>query len=120
MTSAPLTLGVDGGATRCRARLRDGEGELLAEASGAAANIHVDFAAAIAVLRALVEEVLRKAGLGDADSGRSRSASGSPGSRTGATPPESLRLFPAFGSCAPRTTLPPPASARTRARTAGW
>ena len=26
MTSAPLFLGVDGGATRCRARLRDADG----------------------------------------------------------------------------------------------
>ena len=50
MTGAPLYLGVDGGATRCRARLRDADGKALAEASGAAANIHVDFAAAVAVL----------------------------------------------------------------------
>ena len=52
VTSAPLYLGVDGGATRSRARLRDADGQLLAEASGAAANIHVDFAAAIAAMRA--------------------------------------------------------------------
>jgi glucosamine kinase len=67
MTGAPLTLGVDGGATRCRARLRDANGEALSEASGAAANIHVDFAAAIAVLRAVVGEVMDKAGLARAD-----------------------------------------------------
>ena len=65
MTSAPLTLGVDGGATHCRARLRDADGESLAEASGAAANIHVDFVAAIVAMRAVVDEVLAKAGLGD-------------------------------------------------------
>jgi len=65
VTSAPLTLGVDGGATHCRARLRDADGELLAEASGAAANIHVDFAAAVTAMRAVVDEVLAKAGLGD-------------------------------------------------------
>jgi glucosamine kinase len=46
--SSALYLGVDGGATRCRARLRDVDGKLLAEAVGAAANIHVDFAASIA------------------------------------------------------------------------
>ena len=63
MTSAPLFLGVDGGATRCRARLRDADGRALAEASGAAANIHVDFAAAIAAMRAVVDEALRQAGL---------------------------------------------------------
>lgn len=70
MTNAPLAIGIDGGATRCRAGLRDAEGKLLVEASGAAANIHVDFDAAIAALRALVEDVLGKAGLGDADRAR--------------------------------------------------
>ena len=65
MSGAPLMLGVDGGATHCRARLRDAHGKLLAEASGAAANIHVDFAAAVAAMRAAVDEVLAKAGLGD-------------------------------------------------------
>jgi glucosamine kinase len=63
MSGAPLYLGVDGGATRCRARLRDAEGKTLAEASGAAANIHVDFAAAVAVMRGLIDEVLGKAGV---------------------------------------------------------
>jgi glucosamine kinase len=70
MTGAPLYLGVDGGATRCRARLRDANGETLAEASGAAANIHVDFAAAIAVLHALVGAIMDKRGLTDADRAR--------------------------------------------------
>ena len=68
MTGA-LYLGVDGGATRCRARLRDANGQALAEASGAAANIHVDFAGAVAALRAVVDELLAKAGLQDADRG---------------------------------------------------
>ena len=67
MTGA-LYLGVDGGA-RCRARLRDANGQTLAEASGAAANIHVDFAGAVAALRAVVDELLAKAGLQDADRG---------------------------------------------------
>ena len=70
VTSAPLFLGVDGGATRCRARLRDADGRALAEAVGAAANIHVDFAAAIAAMRAVVDEALGKAGLADGDRGR--------------------------------------------------
>jgi len=67
VSGGPLYLGVDGGATRCRARLRDAEGKLLMEASGAAANIHVDFAAAVAALSAVVDEVLAKAGLSDVD-----------------------------------------------------
>jgi glucosamine kinase len=64
VTSAPLFLGVDGGATRCRARLRDADGRALAEANGAAANIHVDFPAAVASMRAVVDEALREAKLG--------------------------------------------------------
>jgi glucosamine kinase len=70
LTNAPLTIGVDGGATRCRGRLRDANGKALAEATGAAANIHVDFAAAIAALRAVVEDVLAKAALSDGDRAR--------------------------------------------------
>jgi glucosamine kinase len=65
VTTAPLYLGVDGGATHCRARLRDADGNVLAEASGAAANIHGDFAAAVAAMRAAIDVVLAKAGLGD-------------------------------------------------------
>jgi glucosamine kinase len=67
MSGAPLYLGVDGGATRCRARLRNDDGKALAEASGSAANIHVDFAAAVAVLRGVVAEVIEKSGLAGAD-----------------------------------------------------
>jgi glucosamine kinase len=63
LTGAPLTIGVDGGATRSRARLRDAQGQALSEASGAAANIHVDFPAAIAVMRGLIDELLAKAAL---------------------------------------------------------
>jgi glucosamine kinase len=63
MASPIAFIGVDGGATRCRARLRDSDGRALAEAIGAAANIHVDFAAAVEVMRGLVVEVCDKAGL---------------------------------------------------------
>ncbi len=70
MTGASLYLGVDGGATRCRARLRDAQGKALAEGSGAAANIHVDFGAAVAVMRLVVDEVLGKAGFDRADKAR--------------------------------------------------
>ena len=65
--SGELYLGVDGGATRSRARLRDAGGKLLAEATGSAANIHVDFDAAAAALRALVDATLTNAGLNPAD-----------------------------------------------------
>ena len=67
--SSARYLGVDGGATRSRARLRDADGKLLAEATGSAANIHVDFAAAARALRALVDATLISARLNQADAG---------------------------------------------------
>ena len=63
---ARLFLGVDGGATRCRARLRDSEGRLLAEVEGPAANIYVDFDGAIANARAQIDGVCRSAGVEEA------------------------------------------------------
>jgi glucosamine kinase len=61
-------LGIDGGATRCRARLRDASGALLGQASGPAANIYVDYPGAVAVVRSVVADALGQArlGLGDA------------------------------------------------------
>jgi glucosamine kinase len=56
-------VGVDGGATRCRARIRDAGGSVLAEAEGDAANIHVDFASAVSAMRSVVGEILRRAGV---------------------------------------------------------
>jgi glucosamine kinase len=60
-------LGVDGGATRCRARLRDRVGAILAEIEGPAANIYVDFDSAIANARTQVEAAFAKAGVVGAD-----------------------------------------------------
>jgi glucosamine kinase len=57
------SLGVDAGATRCRARLRASDGAICAEAEGPAANAYVDFDAAVAVARAVVEQALGRAGL---------------------------------------------------------
>ena len=54
-------LGIDGGATRCRARLRDSAGAVVAEAAGLAANIYVDYASAIDVIRNVISEVFRRA-----------------------------------------------------------
>ena len=49
--------------------MRDADGELLSEATGSAANIHVDFAAAANALQALVEATLTNAELDQADRG---------------------------------------------------
>jgi glucosamine kinase len=59
----PYFLGIDGGATRCRARLRDASGGLLAETAGPAANIYVDYPGAVAVVRSLIAQTLEEAGL---------------------------------------------------------
>ncbi len=67
---ARLFLGVDGGATRCRARLRDAEGASLAEAEGPPANIYVDFEAAVATASAQIEAACAKAGIAAADRAR--------------------------------------------------
>jgi glucosamine kinase len=68
--SEPLFLGVDAGATRCRARLRAVSGELLSEVEGPAANIYVDFDRALAVVRSVTADALAKAGMVAADANR--------------------------------------------------
>ena len=60
-------LGVDAGATRCRARLRASDGTVRAEVEGPAANAYVNFERAVEVARAVVEQALQKAGLGPID-----------------------------------------------------
>jgi glucosamine kinase len=96
VNGAPLTLGVDGGATHCRARLRDADGMLLAEASGAAANIHVDFAAAVAAMRAAIDAVLGKAGLGDVDRETIALGFGLAGFKQGSDQTRVAAAFPGF------------------------
>ncbi len=96
MTGAPLYLGVDGGATRCRARLRDADGEALIEASGAAANIHVNFAAAIAVLRAVISEVMEKSGLAGAERARIAIGFGLAGIEDARDAARVVEAFPGF------------------------
>ena len=96
MTSAPLFLGVDGGATRCRARLRDADGRALAEASGAAANIHVDFAAAVAAMHVVVDEVLGKAGLAVGHRGAIAIGLGLAGFKQGSDQTRVAAAFPGF------------------------
>jgi glucosamine kinase len=66
VATAKFFIGVDGGATHCRARIRAASGRLLAEDAGPAANIYVDFDAGVSVMRELVATVIDKAGLGGA------------------------------------------------------
>ena len=59
-------VGVDGGGTGCRARICDAQGQTLAEAQGAAANVYLDFDRAIAALQATIRTGLDRAGLENA------------------------------------------------------
>ncbi len=70
MATAQFFIGVDGGATRCRARMRAASGRELAEDTGLAANIYVDFEAGLGVIGELVATVIAKAGLGAASRGK--------------------------------------------------
>ena len=58
MATARFFLGVDGGATRCRARLRDSSGRELGHSVGPAANIYIDFDAAMRVVREIVDSAV--------------------------------------------------------------
>jgi glucosamine kinase len=58
-----LFLGIDGGATRCRARIREQNFHLLGEAESGPANIHQDFAGSVASIRAAAVSALQVAGL---------------------------------------------------------
>jgi glucosamine kinase len=82
--SADFFLGVDGGATRCRVRLRDASGAVLGQAAGPAANIYVDYDSALAVVRRAIADALDQAGLGLADSRRVALGLGLAGLSTGA------------------------------------
>jgi glucosamine kinase len=59
----PFFLGIDGGATRCRARLRDATGAMRGQTTGPAANIYVDYPGALAVVHSVIKETRDKAGL---------------------------------------------------------
>ncbi len=60
-------LGVDGGGSRCRVRIRDVGGKMLAEAWGGSANVYQDFDKAFATIVKTSQEAAAKAGLALAD-----------------------------------------------------
>jgi glucosamine kinase len=61
--SSQLFIGVDGGASCCRARIRDMQGNLLGEGWGGPANIHLDLDLAAKSIRVASEAAARSAGL---------------------------------------------------------
>ncbi len=56
-------LGIDGGGTSCRARIRNHAGTRRGEARGGAANIHQNFSGALAVLIEVAGEAAAQAGI---------------------------------------------------------
>jgi glucosamine kinase len=56
-------LGIDGGGSRCRARIRDAGGSMLGEAMGGSSNIYQDFDGALASIIATAAEAAAKAQL---------------------------------------------------------
>lgn len=67
MTDTVLFMGVDGGGTKCRVRLRDQYGAPVAEAVGGLANLYQDLEAAIATISTTMAQVVQQAGLSEAD-----------------------------------------------------
>ena len=69
-TGEELYLGVDGGATRCRARIRDAGNRLLGEASAGPANSRLGITAAMREIAAAARTAATGAGLGENDLAR--------------------------------------------------
>lgn len=63
MSNGPFFLGIDGGGSRCRARIRAADGTLLAEAVGGASNIYQDFGGALATIVDTARAAAKMAGL---------------------------------------------------------
>jgi glucosamine kinase len=63
--SEALYLGIDGGGSKCRARIRDSAGRLLGEASGGHASIYRDREEAITTLLAVARQAAIAADLGE-------------------------------------------------------
>jgi len=56
-------LGVDGGGSRCRVRIRDAGGKLAAEAEGGPSNIYQDFEGGVAMVIATAQKAANHAGI---------------------------------------------------------
>lgn len=65
-----LFLGIDGGGTKCRARLRDAHGKLLGEGTGGPSNIRLDLDLVWGSILSASREAIVQAGLQDSDFGR--------------------------------------------------
>ena len=64
---SPIFLGIDGGGSRCRARIRDHAGLILGEAVGGPSNIYQDFEGAIDTIAATARQAAALAGIPTTD-----------------------------------------------------
>lgn len=65
MTAKPMFLGIDGGGSKCRARLGDGEGHVLGEGQAGAANVALGLDIAFGEIRKATALALEDAGMED-------------------------------------------------------
>lgn len=91
-----LFMGIDGGGSTCRARLRDGAGAVLGEAVGGSANVYLDFAGALAAVRDCIGATLAAAGLPSDAGGRLRVGLGLAGVSSPAIAAEVAAALPGF------------------------
>ncbi|MBJ6124013.1 BadF/BadG/BcrA/BcrD ATPase family protein [Microvirga splendida] len=74
-----LFLGIDGGGTKCRARLRNEQGDLLGEGTGGPSNIRLDPDVVWNSILTACREALSQAGLQESDLGRVHAGMGAAG-----------------------------------------
>ncbi len=74
-----LFLGIDGGGTKCRARLRDAQGNLLGEGTGGPSNIRLDLDLVWGSILTACRGALAQAGLAESDLKRIRVGMGAAG-----------------------------------------
>ncbi len=98
MTETVLFMGVDGGGTKCRVRLRDRHGATRGEAVGGLANLYQDLEAAIATIEATMAEAMRQAALAQADRHHIHVGLGLAGAVTAETTGAVRRALRDFGS----------------------
>ena len=72
----PLFLGIDGGGTHCRARLRDGSGRLVGEGSGGPANVLLDSALVMESILSASREAARAGGIAESELERAHAGFG--------------------------------------------
>lgn len=63
----PIFIGIDGGGTHCRARVRDADGRLLGEGAGGSANIRLDLDLVWNSILTACRNALRQGGLGEGE-----------------------------------------------------